>query len=149
MTIFWLHVASTWFMVGLIWLIQLVHYPLFLNVGSKEFIKFHNNHTLFITPLVGSVMIIELVTLVILIFQTPHGIPNWILIVGILLLTAIWFSTLIFQIPYHNKLSSNFDDNLIKMLIKTNWIRTICWSLRGILVLIMLNKLIETIASDI
>ncbi len=143
MTIFWLHVASTWFMVGLIWLIQLVHYPLFLNVGSKEFRKFHNNHTLFITPLVGSVMIIELVTLVILIFQTPHGIPNWIVIVGILLLSVIWLSTLIFQIPYHNKLSSNFDDNLIKMLIKTNWIRTICWSLRGILVLIMLNKLIE------
>ena len=68
MTIFWINVASTWFMVGLIWLIQLVHYPLFRYVGSKEFRIFHENHKIFITPVVGIVMIVELVTSVIMIF---------------------------------------------------------------------------------
>ncbi len=143
MTIFWINLASTWFMVGLIWLIQLVHYPLFGYVGSKEFRIFHENHKIFITPVVGIVMIVELVTSGIIIFQIPDGIPNWTAIVGIILLGVIWFSTLLFQIPYHNKLSSRFDENVLMMLIKTNWIRTICWSLRGIIVLIMLDILIK------
>ena len=32
---FLLNISSTWFMVGLIWLIQIVHYPLFKLVGKK------------------------------------------------------------------------------------------------------------------
>ena len=129
-------------MVGLIWLIQLVHYPLFSYVGSKEFRIFHENHKIFITPVVGIVMIVELVTSGIIIFQIPNGIPNWTAIVGIILLGVIWFSTLLFQIPFHKKLSTKFDENVLMMLINTNWIRTICWSLRGIIVLIMLDILI-------
>ena len=143
MTIFWINVASTWFMVGLIWLIQLVHYPLFSYVGSKEFKIFHENHKILITPVVGIVMIVELVTSGIIIFQIPNGIPNWTTIVGIILLGVIWFSTLLFQIPFHNKLSTRFDENVLMMLINTNWIRTICWSLRGIIVLIMLDILLK------
>ena len=78
-----------------------------------------------------------------MIFQIPNGIPNWTAIVGIILLGVIWFSTLLFQIPCHNKLSSRFDENVLMMLIKTNWIRTICWTLRGIIVLIMLDILLK------
>ena len=144
MTIFWINVASTWFMVGLIWLIQMVHYPLFGYVGKKEFGTFHKKHKILITPVIGIVMIVELVTAVIIIFQIPKGIPNWMAIVGIILLGVVWFSTLLLQIPYHNKLTSKFDESVLKMLVKTNWIRTICWSLRGIIVLMMLDTLIKT-----
>jgi len=143
MTIFWINIASTWFMVGLIWLIQIVHYPLFRHVGSKEFRTFHENHKILITPVVGFVMIVELLTAGILIFQIPEGIPYWTVIVGIILLGVIWFSTLFLQIPFHNKLSSKFDENVLLILINTNWIRTICWSLRGIIVLIMLEILMK------
>ena len=131
-------------MVGLIWFVQIVHYPLFGYVGSKEFETFHEHHKILITPVVGFVMIVELVTTGILIFQIPVGIPNWTVIVGIILIGVIWISTLFLQIPYHNKLSSKFDDNVLMMLVNTNWIRTICWSLRGFIVLIMLDLLIKT-----
>ena len=144
MTIFWINIASTWFMVGLIWFVQIVHYPLFGYVGSKEFETFHEHHKTLITPVVGFVMIVELVTTGILIFQIPVGMPNWTVIVGIILIGVIWISTLFLQIPYHNKLSSKFDKNVIMMLVNTNWIRTICWSLRGIIVLIMLDRLMKT-----
>ena len=89
-------------------------------------------------------MIVELVTAGILIFQIPKGIPNWIAIVGIILLGIIWFSTLFLQIPFHNKLSLKFNENVLMMLVNSNWIRTICWSLRGIIVLMMLDTLIKT-----
>ena len=80
---------------------------------------------------------------VIIIFQNPNGIRKWTLIVGIILLGVIWLSTALFQIQFHNMLSSKFDENVLFMLIKTNWIRTICWSLRGVIILIMLDKLIS------
>ena len=131
-------------MVGLIWFVQIVHYPLFGYLGSKEFETFHEHHKILITPVVGFVMIVELVTTGILIFQIPVGIPNWTVIVGIILIGVIWISTLFLQIPYHNKLSSKFDKNVLMMLVNTNWIRTICWSLRGIIVLIMLDTLMKT-----
>ena len=120
MTIFWLNLASTWYMVGLIWLIQLVHYPLFNYVGSEEFILFHENHKILITPVVGIVMIVELVTSVIILFQPPCGIRNWTSIVGIILLGIIWFSTIYFQIPFHNTLSTKFNENTLFMLINMN-----------------------------
>ena len=131
-------------MVGLIWFVQIVHYPLFGYLGSKEFETFHEHHKILITPVVGFVMIVELVTTGILIFQIPVGMPNWTVIVGIILIGVIWISTLFLQIPYHNKLSSKFDKNVLMMLVNTNWIRTICWSLRGIIVLIMLDTLMKT-----
>ena len=143
MTIFWLNLASTWFLVGLIWLIQIVHYPLFNYVGSEEFRVFHENHKILITPVVGIVMTVELITSVIIIFQRPNGVRNWLGIVGIILLGVIWISTALLQINFHNMLSYKFDENVLEMLINTNWIRTICWSLRGIILLIMLNKLIK------
>ena len=143
MTIFWLNLASTWYMVGLIWLIQLVHYPLFNYVGSEEFIVFHDNHKILITPVVGIVMIVELVTSVIILFQPHCGIRNWLSIVGIILLGIIWSSTIFFQIPIHNTLSSKFNENALIMLINTNWIRTICWSVRGIILLLVLEKLLK------
>ena len=144
MTIFWINIESTWFMIGLIWFVQIVHYPLFGYVGSKEFETFHEHHKTLITPVVGFVMIVELVTTGILIFQIPVGMPNWTVIVGIILIGVIWISTLFLQIPYHNKLSSKFDENVLMILVNTNWIRTICWSLRGIILLIMLDTLMKT-----
>ena len=32
-----IHAAATWFMVGLIWFVQIVHYPMFANVGRDSF----------------------------------------------------------------------------------------------------------------
>lgn len=142
MIIFYINLASTWFMVGLIWLIQLVHYPLFIYVGSKEFGLFHKKHKIFITPVVGIVMIAELITSGIIFLQFQSKIPIWILIIGLILLGIIWVSTLLIQIPLHNKLNSKFDENLIIMLVKTNWIRTICWSVRGVISLITLGILV-------
>ena len=147
MIVFLINLACTWFMVGLIWIIQIVHYPLFSNVGSEDFITFHGSHKILISPLVGSVMIFELVSSVILIFQTPKGVPNWTIVVSIILLSFIWISTLILQVPYHERLGSGFDKEIHDLLVKTNWIRTVCWSLRGIFVLLMLDFFIKSNSS--
>ena len=59
MIVFLINLASTWFMIGLIWIIQIVHYPLFSAVGTEEFKTFHLTHKILISPLAGSLMLFE------------------------------------------------------------------------------------------
>jgi hypothetical protein len=37
-----LHLATTLLMVGLIWLVQIVYYPLFARVGDSSFAAYHS-----------------------------------------------------------------------------------------------------------
>ena len=37
--------ASTLFMTGLIWFVQVVHYPLFDRVGAARFVPYHAAHS--------------------------------------------------------------------------------------------------------
>ena len=38
------HVAATLFMVGLIWTIHVVHYPLFAEVGAENYVDYQSAH---------------------------------------------------------------------------------------------------------
>lgn len=53
------NLSATLVLVGLIWTIQIVHYPLFLRVGAQEWAQFHAEHSARITLLVGPLMLAE------------------------------------------------------------------------------------------
>ncbi len=126
-------------MVGLIWLIQIVHYPLFNLVGKNKFHVYHNVHGVLITPLVGTVMIIELISSLLLVVFPPKNISLTTPIIGVILVFIIWTSTAFLQIPQHNALSKAYELEAHNLLVQTNWIRTIAWSMRGFLLLYMLH----------
>ena len=136
---FLLNISSTWFMVGLIWLIQIVHYPLFKHVGKNDFQIYHNGHSMMITPLVGTVMIIELISSILLVFFPPKNVSISFPIIGVVLVFIVWTSTAFLQIPNHNALSKAYEFEAHNLLVQTNWIRTIAWSMRGFLLLCMLH----------
>ncbi len=94
-------------MVGLIWLIQIVHYPLFNLVGKNEFQIYHSGHSVLITPLVGTVMIIELISSILLVVFPLKNVSLTIPIIGVILVFIIWASTAFLQIPHHNALSKH------------------------------------------
>lgn len=125
------HVFATFFMTGLIWLIQVVHYPLFGRVGEAFFTGYEQEHQRLITPLVGIVMMVELVTGFVLVFMQPRGLSAWEAWVGLGLIGVIWLSTLFLQIPAHGALSALFTTENYAKLVQTNWIRTIAWTLRS------------------
>lgn len=132
-----LQVASTLFMVGLIWFVQVVHYPLFADVGRDGFADYEQRHTKRTTWVVFPPMLIELATAVLLFWYRPVGLPNWQIGLGIVLLLVIWLSTALLQVPCHRVLAEGFDGATQRRLVATNWIRTVSWSLRGVLVLVM------------
>lgn len=129
------HAAATWFMTGLIWVIQVVHYPLFARVGAEGYRDYQLAHQSLISLIVGPAMLVEaLATAAIL--ATRRDAPA---ITAAILLAIIWASTAFLQVPMHNALANGFDAQAHARLVDTNWIRTIAWTARGILALYFLR----------
>lgn len=120
-------------MAGLIWFVQLVHYPQFAGVGVEQFQVYHRRHTRFTTLAVGPPMLIEAATAVALLFFRPASFPLWAAAVGAALVLFLWLSTAFIQVPRHNLLAGGFDAQVSKSLCTTNWLRTAGWTARLLL----------------
>ena len=142
-TFFIANVASTLCLCGVIWIIQLVHYPFFSQVGADNFQKFHQSHSFWITPIVAPLMIVELLTSLLILFYTPTNLNYKLLVFAFILTLITWASTAFIQVPLHNKLAQGFDAAIHAELVNTNWIRTAAWSLRGVLLLYFISKIIK------
>lgn len=134
---FLIHLGGTWALVGLIWFVQLVHYPLFAEVDRQAFHRYEAQHTRRTGWLVGALMPVEALTAVWLLVGPPIGVSRVWLLLGLLLIAALWLTTLLVHVPLHRALSAGFDADLIRRLVATNWIRTLLWSLRGLLLLVL------------
>lgn len=132
------HVAVTWYLVGLIWTVQTVQYPLFNRVGEGNFISFSGLHAERITMIVLFPMLIELGTAFLLILAPPKDFPMLLIMLGFILVVVVWLSTVFLQIPLHNELAEGFNEKAIQRLAATNWIRTIAWTIRGFIMLVLL-----------
>ena len=132
--------ASAWFLTGLIWVIQVVHYPLFASVGRSEFAAYEASHTRLITIVVGPVMLLELATSVLLLAVRPASVPMWAVATGLALVAIVWLSTIALQVPAHGRLAQGFADDAHALLVHSNWIRTVAWTLHGALCAWMLHK---------
>jgi hypothetical protein len=70
----------------------------------------------------------------------PAGLPIEPLAAGAALLGAIWLSTFALQVPRHGALCHGFDADVHRGLVRSNWLRTVAWSLRSALVLALLGS---------
>lgn len=129
--IFILNLLATWYMVGLIWIVQVVHYKMFDRVGTEEFVQYEADHNRLITPIVGIPMLIELATAAALLYWAPNSLPSWAAWAGLAMVVAIWISTAILQVPCHSILMNGFDQEAYQRLVSTNWLRTALWTARG------------------
>ena len=124
------HLVSTAMMAGLIWFVQVVHYPLMRAVMTSEFPMYSQNHVRLTGYVVAPLMLIELATAVWLIFITPSETPIWLWLINLATILFLWLSTFLIQVPIHNKLVQGRDEAAIDKLVRTNWIRTILWTSR-------------------
>lgn len=128
------HAATTLFMVGVIWFVQIVHYPLFQCVGEAGFAKYERQHTRRTGYVLTVPMLVEFATAAALAWRLGGGLA-WS---GFGLLAVIWLSTWVWQVPAHRRLEQGFDDATHRRLVGTNWVRTAAWSARGIIALALL-----------
>ena len=123
-----IHFLSTSIMVGVIWVIQLLHYPSFHFVQKSDYPKFQQFHMSRISLIVIPAMIIEFIT-GILMLQFGFS-SNFLFISSLVILITIWGITFIFFTKMHQVLISGYNEIIVNRLISINWSRTLLWSLR-------------------
>lgn len=108
----------------LIWLVQLIIYPSFGYIEEKAFVGWHGRYTALMGLIVSPLMLLQVGVEVSSILEQDS---RW---QRILLILAIWSATVILSVPCHSRLRrAGKDLTIIKRLVKSNWIRTLCWSL--------------------
>ncbi|MEP0271322.1 hypothetical protein [Ekhidna sp.] len=117
-------------MAGICWFVQVVHYPLFLQISDGDFPAYEkkNYRTAYLTV---TLMVIELLSGSFLLFWMS----GTLFFYNMLLLFVIEISTILFQIPIQIGLSRKSSSAQKLRLIQTNWIRTILWTLRSMILL--------------
>ena len=141
--VFLINLVCTWYLVGLIWMVQVVHYNLFDRVGESAFVQYESDHTRLITPIVVPPMMLELVTAAWLLSSSPAGLPRWAVIAAFAFVILIWLSTFLIQVPLHSRLVNGFSPEDCRKLVDTNWIRTVLWSTRGVWLAWYAHKLMQ------
>ncbi len=116
-------------MFGLIWFVQIVHYPLFHWVGRDGFCEYERRHQRLTTWVVAPLMIGELVSSVLLLFQLDGVRWTWAF-VGFCLVLLNWLSTIFLLVPCHRSLQDAYDEAVVCRLVRANWIRTFAWTAR-------------------
>jgi hypothetical protein len=133
-----IQLAATLFMTGVIWFVQVVHYPLFGRVGETSFCDYEQAHTVRTGWVVGPPMLLELASAVMALGLRPEWFSAEAAWVGMGLLAVIWLSTGLLQVPLHGRLVERFAESDAARLTATNWIRTVCWTMRSLLLVICL-----------
>jgi hypothetical protein len=133
------HALSTWFMVGLIWFVQIVHYPLFAAVPEPDRIAYARQHARRTTWVVAPVMSVEALASLWLAAQPPpHLAGSWLPLAGAALTVVVWLSTALVQVPLHDRLGAGGGREVVEWLVRTNWLRTLAWTGRGAIAASML-----------
>jgi len=129
-----LNLLAALMMTGLVWHEQIVHYPIFDEVGKKQFKLFMREHVVKTAYFVGPFMIFESIVALWLAIATPSIQAT----LALLLLVGVWIVTFMLLIPDYRGLSMDKDKKAIKKLLRNNLLRCGLWSLRAIILLSLL-----------
>ena len=132
-TLLIVHFIVTVYMTGLIWFVQLVHYPMFSSIPSSSFPAYELEHAKRTSSVVILPMMVELISGIAIVLWAQTESTRLYGGIGLGLIAVIWLSTFLLQVPCHRVLSGEFDARAAKKLVATNWIRTVAWTLRSVM----------------
>jgi hypothetical protein len=132
-TVFIANILVTLYLTGLIWTIQVVHYPLFAKVGAAGWLDYHSAHNAAITAIVALPMLIELGASFALMAARPDKLPIWVAYAGFMLALVVWIATAVLSVPIHGQLSAGLNITVVERLVATNWVRTVAWTVHSAL----------------
>lgn len=122
------HLASMFVLVGLIWTVQVVHYPLMALVGREHFVAYEAAHS----PRMASVVVlpwaVQGITTAWLLVERPEEVGAALVWGGAVAALVTVLVTALASVPAHTLLSAGFDAQTHARLVRTNWLRTAAWS---------------------
>ncbi len=129
-----LNLLAALMMTGVVLHEQIVHYPLFDEVGKKQFKLFMREHVLKTSYFVGPVLIFESIVALWLAIMTPSIQAT----LALLLLVGVWIVTFMLLIPDYRDLAMEKDKKAIRKLLRNNLLRVGLWAARSLLLLSLL-----------
>jgi hypothetical protein len=133
--------GATWAMTGVIWVIQLVHYPSFdaieRGADDADWVVFGDRHRRSISYVVGPFMAAEGVTGLWLALDPPADLGRALPLVALVLMAIAYGVTAFVSAPLHMRLADRYDADLVRRLVSTNWIRTAAWTSRAVVLSIL------------
>ncbi len=133
-----IQLVATAAMTGVIWIVQLVHYPMFAGLDEKTFLKWHEFHSSRISFIVVPLMACEMILSIYLSYELK-SVWQYVVLACTLL---IWGSTFLLSVPLHARLGLQRESGLIESLIRTNWPRTVAYSVKLVLTIVVLDVLV-------
>lgn len=126
-------------MAGIIWFVQVVHYPLFAAVNGPRAADYARENQARTSLVVLPPMLVEAAAAGWLAAFPPAGIGRGPALVGLVLVGLVWLSTLAVQLPLHARLArEGHTAGVVAALVRSNWPRTLIWTARAILAAWML-----------
>jgi hypothetical protein len=126
-------------MCGIIWFVQVVHYPLFAAVLGPQggaYAELNRSRT---ARVVLPPMILEAMAAIWLVIRPPAAVGRPVAVLGLGAVAALWLSTLAVQIPLHVRLGREGSNHeVVGRLVQSNWLRTILWTARAVMAVWML-----------
>jgi hypothetical protein len=135
--------AATIFMTGMIWTIQVVHYPGFAEVGRSAFPAYESAHQTRIAMLIVFPWAIQTITALALVIWRPAGVSLWLPVAGLVVAIALVALTAAIFAPIHGDLSNGFAESAHDRLVNLNWIRTALWSGHAVIAAAILVQHVE------
>lgn len=132
-----MNLATAWTMTGVIWTMQLVHYPLLAAASATHPAHAVRRHQRGITPIVAPLMAAELIGAGLLIAESPGAVSRPLAIVAAVLLIVPLGLTALYFAPLHARLARRHDDADVRRLVSVNWIRTATWTLRAAVITLL------------
>jgi len=133
-----LNLIAAWTMTGVIWIVQLVHYPLLAVVGADRSVDVAVRHQRAISFVVGPPMAVEGVTTLWLLADRPDGVAVWLPWAGAVCVGVALLSTVLLSVPRHARMAAGPDPEVGAELVRTNWPRTIAWTMHGVVAMVVL-----------
>jgi hypothetical protein len=132
-------------MVGIIWFVQWVHYPLLAKIPVDNASEIAVQHQRSTGQVVAIPMAVEGVSTLALLAIRPDGVSFILPWVGAFLLAIALGCTVLLSVPLHAKMAISPTAEVGRRLVSTNWPRTMAWSLRMIVCLIMIYQSVSSV----
>jgi hypothetical protein len=138
----WLLPAWTvliFYVLGEIWFVQIVVYPLFGKVGPNEYIAYHKFYSSRIPLPVIVPGFLSFLAPVALVFLGPESVPLWMYLANVICGIVGLLVTVGLEIPRHARLEKGGkQEAVIRELVYYNWPRTLSITASAFLTLLML-----------
>jgi uncharacterized membrane protein len=131
--LFFVQLFATAYMTGVVWFVQLAHYPLMAAIPREAFVAYERAYTNRMGLIVGPAMLAEMATGAAMIVWRPTFVPEWAVWLLSLLLLVVVASTFGWFVGAHARLSDGFDAELHRRLVLYNAVRTAAWTGRALL----------------